>query len=168
MVSDVKSCLVTVMAGYVHNGRWTPLLLRWIRALRSVGNHLVLVFDQDDLSVPPEFETDDDVVFLARRHQAYDFGSYRLGVQILNEQGWLNQATHVLLCNDSVIGPFSDLSDVLLKMMTDRTTVWGLTEITFTRLIYRVIFFCLMLGFYSIPRCTVSLKVWCHKKVVMM
>ena len=116
------------MAGYVEGSCWTPLLLRWIRALRSVSQYLVLVFDQDDLSAPPEFETDDGVVFLARRHRAYDFGSYRLGVQILNEQGWLNQATHVLLCNDSVIGPFFDVGDVLLKMMSDRTPVWGLTE----------------------------------------
>ena len=116
------------MAGYVEGSCWTPLLLRWIRALRSVSQYLVLVFDQDDLSAPPEFEADDGVVFLARRHRAYDFGSYRLGVQILNEQGWLNQATHVLLCNDSVIGPFFDVGDVLLKMMLDRTPVWGLTE----------------------------------------
>lgn len=127
-MSDVKPCLLTVMAGFVEGGRWTTLLLRWIRALRSVSNHLVLVFDQDDLSAPPELEADDGITFLAQRHRAYDFGSYRLGVQILNEQGWLDQAAHVLLCNDSVIGPFFDLNHVLQKMMADPNPVWGLTE----------------------------------------
>ena len=51
--------LVTVMAGYAHGGKWSPVALRWIRAVRSVSDALVLVVDQDDLSAPAEFANDE-------------------------------------------------------------------------------------------------------------
>ena len=120
--------LVTVMAGYAHGGEWSPVTLRWIRAVRSVSNALVLVFDQDDLSAPAEFVDDECISFLARRHRAYDFGSYRLGLAEAESRGWLNSASHVLLCNDSVIGPFFGLEPVVQKMIDSAAPVWGLTE----------------------------------------
>lgn len=127
-MANAEFCLVTVMAGYVLGGSWSPVTLRWIRAVRSVSQHLILVFDQDDLSVPSELADDDGVVFLARRHRAYDFGSYQLGLLELERGGWLSEATHVLLCNDSVIGPLFDMGDLLSKMVKEPAPVWGLTE----------------------------------------
>ena len=120
--------LVTVMAGYADGGEWSPVTLRWIRAVRSVSNALVLVVDQDDLSAPSEFVDDECVCFLARRRGGYDFGSYRLGLAEAESRGWLTSASHVLLCNDSVIGPFFDLESVILKMINVVAPVWGMTE----------------------------------------
>ena len=120
--------LVTVMAGYAHGGEWSPVTLCWIRAVRSVSDALVLVVDQDDLSAPAEFAYDEFACFLARRHGAYDFGSYRLGLDEAESRGWLTSTTHVLLCNDSVIGPLFDLQSVLQKMIDIAAPVWGLTE----------------------------------------
>jgi hypothetical protein len=120
--------LVTVLAGYAQAGSWSPVTLRWIRAVRSVSRSLVLVFDQDDLSIPLEFADDDGVAFMAQRHRAYDFGSYRIGLQELERRGWLSDASHVLLCNDSVIGPLFDLAELLDRMIKDQAPVWGLTE----------------------------------------
>ena len=120
--------LVTVMAGYAHGGEWSPVTLSWIRAVRSISNALVLVFDQDDLSAPAEFVDDECIGFLARRHRAYDFGSYRLGLVEAESRGWLASASHVLLCNDSVIGPFFNLESVVRKMIDSAAPVWGLTE----------------------------------------
>ena len=120
--------LVTVMAGYAAGGEWSPVTLRWIRAVRSVSNALVLVVDQDDLSAPAEFVDDECVCFLARRHGGYDFGSYRLGLAEAESRGWLTSASHVLLCNDSVIGPFFGLEPVVQKMIDSAAHVWGLTE----------------------------------------
>ena len=120
--------LVTVMAGYADGWEWSPVTLRWIRAVRSVSNALVLVVDQDDLSAPSEFADDECVCFLARRHGGYDFGSYRLGLTEAESRGWLTSASHVLLCNDSVIGPFFGLEPVVRKMIDSSAPVWGLTE----------------------------------------
>ena len=120
--------LVTVMAGYAHGGEWSPVTLRWIQAVRSVSDALVLVVDQDDLSAPAEFVDDECTCFIARRHGGYDFGSYRLGLAEADSRGWLTSTAHVLLCNDSVIGPFFDLEAVVLKMINSASPVWGLTE----------------------------------------
>ena len=125
---EAQRQLVTVMAGYVRGGIWSAVTLRWIQALRSISDSLVLVFDQDDLSPPDELADDDEVCFLARRHRAYDFGSYRLGLAEAESRGWLSSATHVLLCNDSVIGPLFDLEPLLLQMIQSPAPVWGLTE----------------------------------------
>ena len=125
---ESQSRLVTVMAGYAHGGEWSPVTLRWIRAVRSVSDFLILVVDQDDLSAPAEFANDECTFFLARRHRAYDFGSYRLGLAEADSRGWLASASHVLLCNDSVIGPFFDFGAVVLKMIDLAAPVWGLTE----------------------------------------
>ena len=117
--------LVTVMAGYVLGGKWSPVTLCWIRAVRSVSDALVLVVDQDDLSAPAEFADDKSACFLARRHCAYDFGSYRLGLAEAESRGWLASASHVLLCNDSVIGPFFNLESVVRKLIDSAAPVWG-------------------------------------------
>ena len=127
-MSETHRRLVTVMAGYADNGEWSPVTLRWIQAVRSVSDFLVLVVDQDDLSVPAEFLNDECLCFLARSHGAYDFGSYRLGLAEADSRGWLTPTAHVLLCNDSVIGPFFDLKAVVLKMIDLAAPVWGLTE----------------------------------------
>ena len=127
-MTEQHRLLVTVMAGYAHGGEFSPVTLRWIRAVRSISNALVLVFDQDDLSAPAEFADDECISFLARRHCAYDFGSYRLGLVEAESRGWLASASHVLLCNDSVIGPFFGLEPVVQKMIDSAAPVWGLTE----------------------------------------
>ena len=64
-MSETHRRLVTVMAGYADNGEWSPVTLRWIQAVRSVSDFLVLVVDQDDLSVPAEFLNDECLCFLA-------------------------------------------------------------------------------------------------------
>ena len=131
--------LVTVMAGFSHSDRLSPVTERWIRALRAVSDQLVLVFDQDRLtSLEASFEGDDSLHVLMERHGAYDFGSYQRGLRLLREQGLLDHASHLLLCNDSVAGPMTDLSAVISKMVetsvvepSDRdesVPVWGLSD----------------------------------------
>ena len=127
-MSEPQRCLVTVMAGYAHGGRWSSVTLSWIKAVRAVSDAFVLVVDQDDLSAPAQFANDECACFLAGRHGAYDFGSYRLGLAEAESRGWLTSASHVLLCNDSVIGPFFGLEPVVQKMIDSAAHVWGLTE----------------------------------------
>ena len=42
--------------------------------------------------------------------------------------GQLEKATHVLLCNDSVYGPISDLATAIKPMLQQDEEAWGLTE----------------------------------------
>ena len=121
--------LLTVMAGYAKDGRLSPVTRRWIRALRQLSSWLVLVFDQDQLAGLEEItDQDSDVVCLCERHGAYDFGSYQRGLRLAREWKWLDGASHVLLCNDSVVGPFCDLGSILDSMQQQPVPVWGLTD----------------------------------------
>ena len=121
--------LVTVMAGYSRSGRFSPVTEGWIRALRAVSNQLVLVFDQDRLdSLKAGFEGDNGVHLVMERHGAYDFGSYRLGLRLVREQGLLDQSTHLLFCNDSVAGPMTDLGAVISAMVEKPVPVSGLSD----------------------------------------
>ena len=70
----------------------------------------------------------DSVAVLVERHGAYDFGSYRRGLAIAEQQGWLENASHVLLCNDSMIGPFWDLKDFVGPMLESDDQLWGISD----------------------------------------
>ena len=121
--------LVTVMAGYARGNTLPAVTQRWIDALRRMSTQLVLVFDQDQVEGLEEFSASDPgVVGLCERHGAYDFGSYQRGLCLVREQQWLDDATHVLLCNDSVVGPFGDLETILDGMQQQPVPVWGLTD----------------------------------------
>lgn len=116
------------MAGYAQNNVLSPITERWIRALQEVSHKLIVVFDQDQLSYDSALFDDESILWICQRHGAYDFGSYRLGLCEADQKHILQDATHVLLCNDSVIGPFVDLGQVLAGMFDDPSPVWGLTE----------------------------------------
>ena len=108
------------MAGYAKGMHLGKIALRWIEALRAISSKLILVYDQDQLNSMPEwFESSDDVEVLVERHGAYDFGSYGRGLRLAEQRGWLQDATHVLLCNDSMIGPFWDFDDFVRPMLDE-------------------------------------------------
>ena len=46
----------------------------------------------------------------------------------------------MLLCNDSVVGPFGDLETILDGMQQQPVPVWGLTDFSCIGLISRAIF----------------------------
>ena len=126
--------LVTVMGGYAKGDVLTPLAQRWIEALRLISVKIILVFDQDHLDPLPDCSQDiDNVEVIVERHGAYDFGSYRRGLAIAEERGWLNNASHVLLCNDSMIGPFWDLQQFVGPMLESGDQLWGVSDSTMYR-----------------------------------
>ena len=129
MPADVTPSLVVVMAGYAKGKHLGKIALRWIEALRAISTKLILVYDQDQLHFTPEwFESSDDVEVLIERHGAYDFGSYGRGLRLAEERGWLLDATHVLLCNDSMIGPFWDLDDFIRPMLLSGDPLWCIAD----------------------------------------
>ena len=78
--------------------------------------------------MPEWFETSADVEVLVERHGAYDFGSYGRGLRLAEQRGWLLDATHVLLCNDSMIGPFWDFNDFIRPMLLSGDPLWCIAD----------------------------------------
>lgn len=119
--------LITVMAGYAAGAGIPRRTQLWVEALRRQSQHVVLVFDNDPPAVLPSTWQGADCSVLFERHGAYDFGSYRRGLALAKAHGLLADATHVLLCNDSVVGPLGDLSALLKRMQAEPDQAWGLT-----------------------------------------
>lgn len=129
MSVDLTPSLVVVMAGYAKGMHLGKIALRWIKALCAISSKLVLVYDQDQLhSVPEWCQSSSDVEILLERHGAYDFGSYGRGLRLAEQRGWLQDATHVLLCNDSLIGPFWDFDDFIRPMLLSGDPLWGIAD----------------------------------------
>lgn len=62
---------------------------------------------------------------LHRHNRGYDFGSYRDAIVSLGD---LSRIDRLVLCNDSVYGPFVPLQDVISKCDPEVADVWGLTD----------------------------------------
>lgn len=61
-----------------------------------------------------------------RENVGYDFGSYKVGIQWLKQQGV--QVSRLLVANDSVFGPFNDLQPVLHAMERENVDLYGMTD----------------------------------------
>ena len=69
----------------------------------------------------------DRVTVLRRPNVGYDFGSWACGL------AWdldISRAGHVAFLNDSLVGPFSPLDEVLTGFHESRADVYGLTDTT--------------------------------------
>jgi len=120
--------LLTVMAGHFI-GDGVPESTRiWVDALRQISTRLVLVFDNPKPSRIPISWQDEGFTALFTPHGEYDFGSYKRGLQWADQQGLLQASRHVLICNDSIYGPLSELASAIAPMLRRADEVWALTE----------------------------------------
>ena len=120
--------LLTVMAGFFRGPSIPESTLIWVEALQAVSDQLLLVFDNPaPQAIPTSWNTQHCQV-LFEHHGEYDFGSYKRGLQHAEPLNQLENATHVLFCNDSVYGPITDLAPVIAPMLERSDEAWGLTE----------------------------------------
>ncbi|TDG12760.1 hypothetical protein E2F43_14425 [Seongchinamella unica] len=61
---------------------------------------------------------------IVRKNRGYDFYSYKVGIEHLT----LSDYDQLILCNDSVYGPLTDLSAFIGKMNEIDGDFWGITE----------------------------------------
>lgn len=123
----MSASLLTVMAGYCP-GSVIPSSTRiLVEELRRHSDHLVLLFDNPAPVQLPASWQGPDLTLVFERHGGYDFGSYRRGLELARGRGLLERVSHVLFCNDSVLGPLGDLAPLLERMQAAPDQAWGLT-----------------------------------------
>jgi lipopolysaccharide biosynthesis protein len=66
-----------------------------------------------------------DAIVLRKPNVGYDFGSWAVGLDALP---FAATAEHVVLANDSLVGPFSSLGPLLAQFESASADVWGLTD----------------------------------------
>jgi lipopolysaccharide biosynthesis protein len=64
-------------------------------------------------------------IVLRKPNIGYDFGSWAVGLAALPT---ITKAPHVILANDSVLGPFTDIGGLLVDFESSIADVWGLTD----------------------------------------
>jgi len=64
------------------------------------------------------------VKVIQRNNEGYDFYSYKLGIEAID----LSQFDELIVCNDSVYGPFSKLATVFSIMRSRGAKFWGMTD----------------------------------------
>ena len=93
-----------VFAGFSPNGRIFEDVFPYLEELRNHAGYIVAVYDNAQLNESDKQKLTSLVdALIIQRHEEYDFGSYKRGFCFLKENGILNQADKLLLCNDSVI-----------------------------------------------------------------
>lgn len=60
------------------------------------------------------------------RHGEYDFGSYKRGFIYANENNILKNYDYLILCNDSVYGPFFNLENIINSLESKNTDVYSM------------------------------------------
>jgi rhamnosyltransferase len=115
-----------VFAHFDPDDRIDDYVLRYVEALNALGAEIIFCTASENV---PESEIDKlrplCQSIVVRRNIGYDFASYRTGLQ---EAGDLSRYDSVILANDSVYGPLTDLKAVFAAMSDKGADFWGITD----------------------------------------
>ena len=113
-----------VFAHYDKDNLVAPYVLYYLKALQTVASTVIFVStstlsDETKEALSPYCEK-----VIPRDNEGYDFMSYKIGLSHLD----YTQYDEVILCNDSVYGPFYPLIDAFHTMQTKTVDMWGMTD----------------------------------------
>lgn len=116
---------VAVFAHYDPRGRVHDYVHHHLSALRLAGFEILFVTNSPQLDKAALTRLlPVCAAVICRKNRGYDFGAYKDGLSLLGDLGQFNE---VVLANDSVYGPFHDLSSVL-ERFDESAQVWGITD----------------------------------------
>jgi Rhamnan synthesis protein F len=112
------------MAHFDPRGRVAPHVRRHVEALQQVAERLVVV-STADLQPEDEAWLKARCELVRRENYGYDFLSYRMA---LLEADDLTGYDHVIVCNDTFVGPIGNYRRILAEMDQRPVDFWGLTK----------------------------------------
>jgi len=117
---------IAIYAHFDPDGRVQDYHLEMLRALATAGFRTTLVSNAEGLDRASAVRAAPLVrEILVRRNIGYDFGAWRDALLYLGDRKHVAQ---LLLCNDSVYGPFASLAPLLRRADPALADVWGMTE----------------------------------------
>ena len=113
-----------IFAHYDRDGIVDEYVLHYLKVLRQNVKQLIFVttagLDAQSVNMVRAL----DIEVIERANEGYDFYSYKVGIEQLS----LDQYDSLMLCNDSVYGPFDDLAPLFERMDESKCDFWGITE----------------------------------------
>ncbi len=118
---------VAVFAGFRYDGKISDAQVYYLRELKKVCDNIVFISDcpviESELS-----KIKDIVSYCAfKRHDTYDFGSYKIGYEYLKNNGLLEDADELILCNDSCYGPVYPFEKYFRGIDKSDLDFWGIS-----------------------------------------
>ena len=118
-----------VYAAFSPDGRIPERDLLYLKGLREVCDNMVYVANSPLLPGEEEKLLGLASAAVFRWHGGYDFGSYRIGLHMARERGWLapDRCHELVFANSSCYGPVRPFSEMFGAMERRRADFWGLT-----------------------------------------
>ena len=127
-VPSPKRKRVAVFAAYSSDGILPPQILPYLKGLKPHVTAIVVVFDNDLVNGEHEKLVVIADRVITGRHGEYDFGSYKRGVAWARDNGLLDAADDLILCNDSCFGPIGSFGPMFQTMEKRQLDFWGATD----------------------------------------
>ena len=116
---------------YSRSGHIDDYVLYYLKKLVKCGD-VILCADNDDYEESLNLIKDQIPkgikAMMAFRHGEYDFGSYKYCIKKAQELGIIDNYDYLYICNDSVIGPLTDLNKILTDLESQNTEIITLYE----------------------------------------
>lgn len=126
-IKDAKK--VAIFAANAEDGSIPDYVIYYISKIDLIVDSVMLIGDYELCSLN-ELNKVTAIVDYAqfKRHNSYDFGSYKIGLEYLRNEGILNNLEELYLINDSCYGPIFDIKEIVSKMHEKSCDFWGLTD----------------------------------------
>lgn len=119
--------ILFIFASYDKDSIIDDYVVYYLNELAKIGD-IIFVCD-NDLSETESQKINSMVLkVFSGRHGQYDFGSYKIGFRYALQEGLLDVYDWVVICNDSVYGPFYPLMPIFFRMKD--IDVWGFSKNT--------------------------------------
>jgi len=113
-----------VLVHYDRNDMVDPYVYTYLKALKPCTSHLVFVSTAKlDMKQLEDLKLICEKV-IVRENIGYDFMSYKIGLESFDYTSY----DEVLLCNDSVYGPFYPMTQLFDSMQSMKCDFWGITD----------------------------------------
>jgi lipopolysaccharide biosynthesis protein len=116
-----------IFAHYDKDNIIDDYVIYYIKELLKVGD-VIFVSDAELKDTEKDKINKIVIKIISENHGEYDFGSYKRGLKFIIYNNLLEKYDWLVMCNDSVYGPFYPLRPIFEKMESKNADVWGLTK----------------------------------------
>ena len=116
---------LAIFAGYDKDNIIDDYVLFYLKELNKLAD-IIYIADCEMPETELNKIKDYTIKAISERHGEYDFGSYKRGYIYAKENNILENYDYLILCNDSVYGPFFNFKEIVENMESKNTDVWGI------------------------------------------
>lgn len=123
-------CLIkrlAIFAGYDKDSIIDDYVIYYLSEL-SKGADIIYVCDNDLAQKEIDKIKPYTIEVIAQKHGEYDFGSYKIGYLFAKQNDILEKYDYLILCNDSVFGPFYDFEKIFAEIPQRQDIAYGFSK----------------------------------------